>query len=187
MDQRQQQILFDFTAPPPEPVVAEESKEQVVAEVEAQPKKRGRGRPRKDPSLIVPKKPGKRGRKSLKEAAAMADLVEIPEDEILFRKQYYTTTEVADMFHANQSQIRLWESEFSILQPKKNAKGDRYFRPVDVKNLHLIHDLLRHRKFTIAGAKEYLKKNARVQEKFEIIQSLEKVKGFLLEIKANLE
>lgn len=184
MDQPQQ-IVFDFTAPPPSQV--EEKKEPAAETDIQQPKKRGRGRPRKDPSLIMPKKPGKRGRKSLKEASAIADLVEIPEDEILFQKQYYTTSQVADMFRVNQSQIRLWESEFSILQPKKNAKGDRYFRPIDVKNLYLIHDLLRNRKFTIAGAKEYLKKNARVQETFGIIQSLEKVKAFLLEIKANLD
>lgn len=173
MDQPQQ-IVFDFTAiqPPPEDLI---------------PKKRGRGRPRKDPSLIVKKVPGKRGRKSLKEAAEMAELVEIPSDEILFQKNYYTTSEVAEMFHVNQSQIRLWETEFSLIDPKKNAKGDRYFRPIDVKNLYLIHDLLRRRKYTVAGAKEYLKRNARIQEKFEIVQSLEKVKEFLLEIKANLD
>jgi DNA-binding transcriptional MerR regulator len=181
---QQQKILFDFTTPPPLPV--EEKKEQAVAEVGTlQPRKRGR--PKNDPSLKIKKKPGKRGRKSLKEASAMADLVEIPEDEILFKKQYYTTSEVAGMFQVNQSQIRLWEGEFSILQPKKNAKGDRYFRPIDIKNLYLIHHLLRQRKYTIAGAKEYLKKNARVQDTFGIIQSLEKVKAFLLEIKANLD
>jgi len=63
------------------------------------------------------------------------------------------------MFQENQSLIRYWESEFDILQPKKNKKGDRYFRPVDVKNLVLIYDLLRRRKFTIEGARDFLKKN----------------------------
>ena len=45
----------------------------------------------------------------------------------------------------------------------KNKKGDRYFRPVDVKNLVLIYDLLRRRKFTIDGARDFLKKNKRYQ------------------------
>lgn len=180
-----QQITFDFTSPPPPPVV-EVEKEQAAPGIDA-PQRRKRGRPRIDASLKVKKEPGKRGRKSIKEAAATADLVEIPEDEILFQKQYYTTGEVAEMLHVNQSQIRLWEAEFDILQPKKNAKGDRHFRPIDVKNIYLIHHLLRHRKYTVAGAREYLKNNSRAQGKFGIVQSLEKVRAFLLEIKANLD
>ena len=127
-----------------------------------------------------------RGRRSLKDFANNADLIQIPEDDILFKKQYYPIGEVALMFRENQSLIRYWETEFDILQPRKNRKGDRFFRPVDVKNLVLIYDLLRRRKFTIEGAKDYLKKNKKAEEKFIVIQSLEKVKGFLLELKANL-
>lgn len=130
--------------------------------------------------------PGKRGRKSLKEIAISADLIQVPEDDILFKKQYYAIGEVATMFRENQSLIRYWETEFDILQPRKNRKGDRFFRPVDIKNLVLIYDLLRRRKFTIEGAKDYLKKNKRAEEKFALIQSLEKIKGFLQEIKASL-
>ncbi len=129
---------------------------------------------------------GKRGRRSLKDAAGQADLVQVPDDEILFKKQYYSIGEVATMFRENQSLIRYWETEFDILQPRKNRKGDRFFRPVDIKNLVLIYDLLRRRKFTIEGAKDYLKKNKKAEEKFAVIQSLQKLKGFLLELKANL-
>lgn len=127
-----------------------------------------------------------RGRKSLKDIGINADLVQIPEDDILFKKQYYSIGAVATMFRENQSLIRYWETEFDILQPMKNRKGDRFFRPIDVKNLVLIYDLLRRRKFTIEGAKEYLKKNKKAEEKFAMIQSLEKIKSFLLELKANL-
>lgn len=130
--------------------------------------------------------PGKRGRKSLKEVALTADLVQVPEDEELFKKQYYSIGEVALMFRENQSLIRYWETEFDILQPRKNRKGDRFFRPVDIKNLVLIYDLLRRRKFTIEGAREYLKKSKKTDEKFGMIQSLEKIKAFLLELKASL-
>lgn len=128
----------------------------------------------------------KRGRKSLKEVAAEASLINIPEDEVLFSKQYYTMGEVAEMFHVNQSLLRFWETEFSILQPRKNKKGDRYFRPIDIKNLHLIYHLLRQRKYTIEGAKEFLRKNKTADQRFEAIQRLEQIKAFLLELKAQL-
>src|SRR4051794_27604872 len=126
-----------------------------------------------------------RGRKSIRQISEEADLIQIPEDEVLFQKHYYTMGEVADMFRVNQSLLRFWEAEFSILQPKKNKKGDRYFRPVDIKNLHLIYHLLRQRKYTIEGAKDFLKKNSKAEEKFEIIKKLEEMKRFLLEMKAS--
>ena len=127
-----------------------------------------------------------RGRKSIKQISEEADLIQIPEDEILFQKHYYTMGEVADMFRVNQSLLRFWEAEFSVLQPKKNKKGDRYFRPVDIKNLHLIYHLLRQRKYTIEGAKDFLKNNKKSEEKFESIKKLEEVKRFLLEMRANI-
>ena len=133
---------------------------------------------------IKPK--SKRGRKSLKEYNAEPDLVSVPDDEILFQKQYYSIGDVATMFKENTSLIRYWEKEFSILKPKKNKKGDRFFRPEDIKNLKMIYHLLRERKYTIEGAKEFIKHNKAAGEKHEMIESLEKVKSFLLELKNNL-
>jgi len=138
-------------------------------------------------ATLINKKPGStRGRKSLKDINLASDLITIPDDEELFKKQYYSIGEVATMFKENQSLIRYWETEFDILQPRKNRKGDRFFRPVDIKNLVMIYDLLRRRKFTIEGAKDYLKKNKNAEEKFAMIQSLERIKAFFLELKASL-
>ena len=132
------------------------------------------------------KRKSTRGRLALKEIHLNADLIQIPPDEILFQKQYYSIGEVSGWFRVNQSLIRYWETEFDILEPRKNRKGDRFFRPVDVKNLVLIHDLLRRRKFTIEGAKDFLKRNKKADEKFIMIQSLEKIKAFFNELKASL-
>jgi len=143
--------------------------------------------PRSVPAAPEQPKPRQtRGRKALKDFEAETEQIEIPEDEILFQKQYYSIGEVANMFKVNTSLIRYWENEFDIIEPRKNRKGDRFFKPSDVKNLQMIHDLLRRRKFTIEGAKDYIKKNKQAKEKYELIQSLQKLKGFLLEIKANL-
>jgi DNA-binding transcriptional MerR regulator len=132
-------------------------------------------------------KKGSRGRKSVKDLAATVDLVEIPEDDILFQKQYYAIGEVAAMFKVNTSLIRFWETEFNEIKPRKNKKGDRFFTPTDVKTIQLIHFLLRQKKLTIEGAKEYLKAhNHDGTAKLEMIRSLEKIKAFLLELKARL-
>jgi DNA-binding transcriptional MerR regulator len=138
------------------------------------------------PTPPPPRVKSTRGRKSLKQSSAEADLIDVPDDETLFLKQYYSMSEVAGMFRVNQSLLRFWETEFSILQPRKNKKGDRHFRPVDIKNLHLIYHLLRQRKYTIEGAKEFLKKNKKAEERFEAIKRLQQVRNFLLEWKAQL-
>lgn len=126
-----------------------------------------------------------RGRMKLSDMNAVSDLIEVPEDEVLFQKRYYSIGAVSEMFKVNVSLIRFWENEFDILKPKKNGKGDRLFRPEDVKNLKLIYHLLRDRKYTIEGAKEFLKKNKKVEENFAVIEGLQKLKLFLNEMKAN--
>ena len=132
------------------------------------------------------KKKSTRGRKSTKVTDELEEPIEVPEDEILFQKAYYGIGEVAQMFKINISQLRYWENEFDILEPRKNRKGDRLFRPEDIKNIQLIHDLIRRRKFTLEGAKEFLKKNKKAKENHELIASLQKIRTFLLELKANL-
>ena len=184
------QITFDFSSEEEKDVkitgheIPEEQQETMVQE-EIDP----RLEPEDPVTTVVEaleKRRSPRGRLSLKEIHLNADLIQIPPDEILFQKQYYSIGEVSKWFRVNQSLIRYWETEFDILEPRKNRKGDRFFRPIDVKNLVLIHDLLRRRKFTIEGAKEFLKKNKKVDEKFKMIKSLEKIKSFFNELKASL-
>jgi DNA-binding transcriptional MerR regulator len=148
------------------------------------PRKRGR---KPKPAPLVPKPASKRGRLSLKDNGEADTPIEIPSDEALFEKRYYSIGQVAEMFLVNHSLIRMWANEFDdYLQTKKNKKGDRYFRPEDVKTLELIHHLLRQRKFTTQGARDFLKKNKNADERFAVIQSMQKIKSFLLEIKASL-
>jgi DNA-binding transcriptional MerR regulator len=132
--------------------------------------------------------PAKRGRKSLKEINLDVALLEIPEDEILFQKQYYSISEVAEWFNMKPSLLRFWENEFDILKPRKNKKGDRLFRPEDVKNLRLIYYLLRQQKYSVEGAKQFLKDNKKKAEmQIQLVESLTKFRSFLLELRANLD
>lgn len=133
----------------------------------------------------VTNKKSTRGRMKLKDMVSGADLIDIPDDETLFTKRYYSIGAVSAMFKVNHSLIRFWENEFDILNPKKNGKGDRLFRPEDIKNLKLIYHLLRERKYTIEGAKDFLKKSKHADKKFQMIESLKDLKSFLLEIKAS--
>jgi len=142
-----------------------------------------RGPKKKIPS----EKTGRGGRFSNTEVDDYVDLVNVPDDETLNKKLYYKISVVAGWFGVNASMIRYWENEFDILKPRLGRKGDRYFRVEDVKNLQLIYHLLKVRKFSIEGAKDYLKGNKqKVDAHQEIAESLGKVREFLTELKATL-
>ncbi len=107
--------------------------------------------------------------------------VELPE------KRYYGIGEVAKAFGVNASLIRFWEKEFDVLQPKKNAKGNRKFTPEDIKNLKLIYHLVKERGFTLDGAKTHLKEEKhKTLTNFDVIEKLQRVKAELLKIKEQL-
>jgi DNA-binding transcriptional MerR regulator len=102
-------------------------------------------------------------------------------------KLYYSIGEVADILEVNTSLIRFWEKEFPILKPKKNKKGNRQFTKDDLDNLKMIYHLVKERGFTLQGAKEKLKGGkAAAKKEVEIVNSLTKLKDFLLEIKKEL-
>jgi len=102
-------------------------------------------------------------------------------------KLYYAIGEVAKMFDVNTSLIRFWEKEFDIIKPKKNKKGNRLFTKQDVDNFHIIFHLVKERGYTLEGAKKKLKDNKEdTIQNVEIVKSLLKIKGFLVDLKEEL-
>ncbi|MFD1768548.1 MerR family transcriptional regulator [Sphingobacterium suaedae] len=111
----------------------------------------------------------------------------MPYKEREINKLYYTMGEVTDMFGVNASQIRFYEREFDILQPKKNKKGNRLFTPDDIANLKIIFNLVKDKGYTLQGARDYLRSNKNeVKENQRVIDSLERLKKFLVEVRDSL-
>lgn len=71
-------------------------------------------------------------------------------------KLYRSISEVSDLVGVKPHVLRYWETQFSMLRPKKNRAGNRMYRPDEVKLLMRIRELLYQRRFTIAGAKRRL-------------------------------
>ncbi len=119
----------------------------------------------------------------------------MPYKETEITKLYYTIGEVSEMFDVNTSLIRFWESEFDVLNPKKNNKGNRLFTPEDIANLQLIYNLVREQGLTLDGAKKYLKENKKTvkhelkadKAQFsEIEKKLKGIKNSLIQLKEQL-
>lgn len=111
----------------------------------------------------------------------------MPYKEKPVEKLYYSIGEVAGMLDVPVSTVRFWENEFDILKPMKNKKGNRLFTPQDLKNLKMIHHLLKVEGMTLPGAKKRLAgKFDETDHKYEINESLQKIRELLIDLRDNI-
>lgn len=111
----------------------------------------------------------------------------MPYKEKEIEKKYFTIGEVADELNVATSLIRFWESEFDIIKPKKNRKGNRQFTQEDIKNVKLIYHLVKEKGYTLQGARDFIKSGVdEANIKIELIESLKKVRAFLTQVKNDL-
>src|SRR3954471_23179285 len=97
-------------------------------------------------------------------------------------KLYFSIGEVAEMFSVAPSLIRFWESEFDVIKPKKNRKGNRQFTKEDIDSVRTIYHLVKEKGFTLQGAKEMLRNDSQsVKDNMTMIDSLKRVRSFLVE------
>ncbi len=82
------------------------------------------------------------------------------------------------MFSVAPSLIRFWESEFDIIKPKKNRKGNRQFTREDIDNVRTIYHPGKGERFLHRRApKEMLRNDTEaVRDKMEMIESLKRVR-----------
>jgi DNA-binding transcriptional MerR regulator len=108
----------------------------------------------------------------------------MPYKEKKVEKLFYSIGEVAEMLSVPVSTVRFWENEFDILKPRKNKKGNRLFTAGDIKNLKIIHHLVKEKGMTLAGVKKQLSANwEETDYKHEVRQSLLEIQGMLLDLR----
>lgn len=111
----------------------------------------------------------------------------MPYKEKKIEKLYYSIGEVSRMLNVPVSTVRFWENEFNILKPMKNKKGNRMFTATDVKNLLIIHRLLKEEGMTMAGVKKKLAGRWEEAEyRYEINESLHKIKSLLIGLRDDI-
>jgi len=90
----------------------------------------------------------------------MTDVALQPSPEIP-DKLYFKIGEVSELLGVEPYVLRYWETEFSVLSPKKSGTGHRLYRRKDVELLLRIKHLLRDKRFTIEGARQTLQAEAK--------------------------
>ncbi len=70
---------------------------------------------------------------------------------------YFRIGEVSNLVGVDPHVLRYWESEFTLIKPRRAKSKQRLYRRKDVENLLLIKTLLHDEGYTIAGARRLLK------------------------------
>lgn len=111
----------------------------------------------------------------------------MPYKEKKIEKLYYSIGEVAEMLEVPVSTVRFWDNEFDVLKPMKNKKGNRLFTQNDLRNIRIIHHLLKEEGMTLNGVKKRM--SAKWEEtdyKYQINESLQKIKSMLLDLRDSI-
>ena len=76
-------------------------------------------------------------------------------------KLFFRIGEVAKLCSLPAYVLRFWETEFPQLKPSKSNTGQRLYRRKDVENVVRVKKLLYQEGYTINGARQYLKTEAK--------------------------
>lgn len=83
------------------------------------------------------------------------------DDVLIPDKLYFRIGEVATLCRLPAYVLRFWESEFPQLKPIKSSTGQRMYRKRDVESVLRIKQLLYEQGFTISGARQQLRAEAK--------------------------
>lgn len=100
-----------------------------------------------------------------------------------FEKKYYKIREVAEILNLPASTLRFWESRFTVIKPRRNDKGTRYYTPDDIDKIRMIYYLVKEKGLKLDAAQEEIKRNHDgVSKRFEAIERLRGVRAKLVEM-----
>ena len=80
---------------------------------------------------------------------------------VLPDKLYFKVREVSAITGVAPYVLRYWETEFHQIRPKRTDAGQRLFRKRDVLQILEIKQLLYKKKYTIEGARRFLREKHR--------------------------
>lgn len=103
-------------------------------------------------------------------------------------KQYYSISEVAQMFDVNETLLRFWEQKFPQIKPKKTAgRNIRQYTKADIEQIRIIYDLVKVRGLKLDAARELLRKNKEgTEQTLEVVNRLKGIREQLMIIRQEL-
>ncbi|MCM1505172.1 MAG: MerR family transcriptional regulator [Muribaculum sp.] len=74
-------------------------------------------------------------------------------------KKYYKIREVSEIIGVPLSTLRFWEKEFTIIKPRRNEHGTRFYTASDIEKIRMVVYLVKEKGLKISAAQEQIKNN----------------------------
>ena len=114
-------------------------------------------------------------------ATQKAMQIELPD------KLYFKVGEVSEIVGVPAYVLRFWETQFPRINPKRTPAGQRHYRRNDVELILNIKRLLYEEKFTIEGARQYLKARSPGEKPAPLTSTIDEIRGELEAIRDLLD
>lgn len=103
-------------------------------------------------------------------------------------KKYYKIGDVAQLLGIPESTLRYWETQFTIVKPRRNAKNIRFYTPNDIETIRKIHYLVKEKGLKLDAAQAQLRANRDgVDKRFEVVERLKDIKAQLQQLQQALD
>ena len=103
-------------------------------------------------------------------------------------KKFYKIGDVAKILELPESTLRYWESQFTIIKPRRNAKNIRFYTPNDIETIRKIYYLVKEKGFKLDAAQAQIRANRDgVDKRFEVVTRLKQVKDQLKQLQQALD
>lgn len=107
---------------------------------------------------------------------------------LIVDKTFYKISQVEELLGIPQTTLRFWETQFTILKPRRTEKGTRYYTPEDLDKIRMIQYLVKERGLKIEKAQEIIKHNhTGVTKRYQAMQRLQEVRKRLTELLAAID
>lgn len=95
-------------------------------------------------------------------------------------KKYYKISEVAELIGLPASTLRFWESQFTIISPRRNRNGTRSYTPQDVEKIRMVAYLVKEKGLHLDAAQEQIRNNhTGVSQRAKTIARLHEIRNHL--------
>lgn len=93
-------------------------------------------------------------------------------------KKYYKISEVAELLNIPASTLRFWEKNFTVIKPKRNEHGTRFYTPADIDKISMIHYLVKERGLKLDAAQEQIRTNPQgIERRHQTVARLKEMRA----------
>lgn len=95
-------------------------------------------------------------------------------------KKYYKISEVAELLGIPASTLRFWEKSFTVIKPRRNDHGTRFYTPSDIEKISMVYYLVKEKGLKLDAAQEMIRRNPQgTEQRHRTIARLKEIRSTL--------